>query len=127
MALRDPSGRTRTAVLRAIAANPAAALSLGCLQDWDVVDELVHQACQSCSVPYFRLLLQAMTAYDDPRVVALFVKVAAMSNDTQALAIVRARMAREEGLPPIGSETPRAAAGNVESEPAQTPSDRGEP
>ncbi len=115
-ALRDPSVRTRLAVLRAIAARPEMALALGRVNDWDVIDELIHQSYQSCSVPYYRALLRALAAYPDERVTAFFAKVAVMTRDEEIRALVTERS-------PAPGETPAATAGSDESGDGRTPSE----
>ncbi len=108
-ALRGPSIKLREAVLRAVERDPAGALGLGTMQGWDVVDELVHQSYQSCSVPYYRALMRALSAFDDPRVEALFAKVAQQASDPDILALV-ARI-RAGGT---ADEEPRATPASAE-------------
>lgn len=91
-ALRSPSQAVRLAVLRGVAADPQRALQLGRFHDWDVIDELVHHANQSCSVPYYRALMEALAVYDDPRVDLLFRKVSFIARDEEILATVRRRL-----------------------------------
>lgn len=129
-ALRSPSISVRLAVLRAIAAAPDFARNLGTLQGWDVIDELVHQANQSCSVPYYRALVQALAPYRDPRVVSLFVKVYLMTSDESIRTLVETRLRTDPDLSPSvlitldwspsPPETPPADAGSGESENGQT-------
>ncbi len=103
-ALRGPSIKLRQAVLRAIERDPAGALGLGKMQDWDVVDELIHQSYQSCSVPYYRALMRALSAFEDPRVDALLAKVAQQASDPDILALVARIKAGE-----TADEEPRPA------------------
>lgn len=91
-ALRGPSIALRMGVLRAIAANPSVPLALGKHRGWDVIDELVHQAYQQCTMPYYRLLMKALAPYDDPRVDQLFFKVALNTGDAETRETVTARL-----------------------------------
>ena len=90
-ALRNPSIKLRSAVLRAIAANPAPALALGKLHDWDGIDELIHQICQQGWLPYHRLLVRALADYrDDPRAEKMLHKVAVVTRDEEIRRLARA-------------------------------------
>lgn len=104
-ALRDSSIKLRLAVLQAIERDPAGALRLGSLDGWDVVDELVHQSYQSCSLPYYRALMRALGGFEDPRVETLFAKVALQANDPEILTTVVPRTS------PAGSGSAESAAG----------------
>jgi hypothetical protein len=92
-ALGDPSRKLREAVLKAIIANPRKALDLGSFQGQDVIDELVHQASNGCSVPYYRLLVRALSGFEDPRVRLLFTKIALLARDSEILQLVESRLA----------------------------------
>ena len=61
--LRSSDYVMRIAVLRQISAEPEAALSFGKFHDYDVVDELVHQGYQQCSVTYLKALMVALAAF----------------------------------------------------------------
>lgn len=87
-ALSDPSRKLREAVLRAIIANPGKAREFGSFQGQDVIDELVHQASNSCSVPYYRLLVRALACFDDPRVALVFEKISFLARDSDILEVV---------------------------------------
>lgn len=92
-ALSDPSRRLREAVLRAIIANPEKALSLGSFQGQDVIDELVHQASNHGSVPYYRLLVRALASFQDPRARLHLQKITLMARDEEILEAARQALA----------------------------------
>ena len=99
-ALSDPSRKLREAVLKAIIVNPRKALDLGSFQGQDVIDELVHQAHNNCSVPYYRLLVRALAGFEDPRVRLLFDKIALLALDSEILEVIQSqRIAGETSLP----------------------------
>jgi hypothetical protein len=116
-ALRAPSEKARRAVLQGVEANPAAALRLGKCQGWDVVDELVHQIYQSCSVSYFRSVVRALAAFDDPRADQVLEKLSHMARDPEVLDLARLRASS-----PQSGETPPEDARSADSGGARTPS-----
>lgn len=74
--LRSSDYVMRIAVLRQISAEPEAALSFGKFHGYDVVDELVHQGYQQCSVTYLKALMVALAAFDqDPRALEFLKKI----------------------------------------------------
>ncbi len=101
-ALSGPSRNLREAVLRAIIANPGRALELGKFQGQDVIDELVQQASNSCSVPYYRLLVRALAGFEDPRVHLLFEKISVLAQDEQILEVVQAGRTLPKAPAPTG-------------------------
>ena len=120
-ALRSPSQNVRSSVLSAVRANPLRALQLGRFQGCDLIDELVHQANQSCAVPYYRALVQTLALFDDARVILLFDKLDVLASDDEVLRIVRDRL--RPGDPPSAagplgpSVSARGSGANDHAEP----------
>jgi len=116
--LRSPSLNLRRGILRALLQRPEQALALGDFHGWDVIDELIHQSYQECSLPYYRLLLSALASYRDPRVTGLFRKVANLARDPQILEMVGTYLTAWR---PEGNEIVPADSDSDENGPPPTP------
>ncbi|RYG46825.1 hypothetical protein EON79_09070, partial [bacterium] len=93
--LRGSDMAVRMATLKAIRNRPDLALAFGQYQGMDVVDELVAQSLSRHGYSYWMILVSALGAFDDPRVVLQYVKILANWDRAEVMSLVVARLSWE--------------------------------